>query len=257
MHYYLMGLDQDSSILDDAFVCRNHRQNLIVTHITSIVCMKLMCDLYSLAVFLSLGDHRLRMVATCRSYCEQNVVVLPFPPDPADIAFADQMKQYLTLNYRRERSAHRTDRKSKSMTSIKGLRLRLKFYFDVRNSGFTRVSPEDWGKLFHSCPGKSCCPRGRTNTVMKMTWAIVNVDLAGKPELLELAKWSKLGPVLDWGMLCLLGGFFVVYSPNHQRNSPPRLRMQPTRLLQPIQAPCQRMSGTRWQVDTLHVKPNF
>ena len=34
----------------------------------------------------------------------------------------------------------------------------------------------------------------------------MNVNIAGRPELLELAKWSKLGPALDWVMMCLLGG---------------------------------------------------
>jgi hypothetical protein len=156
LYHHLQNKSSANQRLDASFTCRNHRHNLIITHSAALICVQVTLDLYSLAVFLALGAHHMRLVAVTRRYITVNLVILEYPPSLEDQAFADELKGFLLLNWKRERRAHRTDGNPQARQSQRQYKERLDYYFACRNAGYGKTGIENDGKIFHACEGKHC-----------------------------------------------------------------------------------------------------
>lgn len=147
-----------------------------------------------------------------------NMEVYPianFGPPPVDAGlYSKELMQYLLAHYRRFQKSEEgrkhhwvhidPDADSES-DGERGQRDRgLRQYRENLADFFSKFNGRLWlPRPQHYCQGAACCPDQRQRA-RKFAESARKVLFAAAPATPAANKWSKLGPVLDWTILCML-----------------------------------------------------
>ena len=164
----------------------------------------------------------MRVLAQVTAYVDWALEFELGEPTDFEVAYAKEMVDYLISNYRREQAASSSDQGDLPSATAR-YKKSLEEFYGVANSGYDRTFTRP-GKLGHKCKGPECCTSVAA-CKRKLVKGIVSVILRSKPGLAILAKWLKLGPVLDFlvasSLSNMLSVLFTMASRNFQFDASP------------------------------------
>ena len=85
----------------------------------------------------------------------------------------------------------------------------MEFLADLTNF-FSFFNARLWEDCAHHCPGAHCCP-SRSHVVKRGDALMRKTLFRSVPSVPAKNKWCKLGPVLDWTLLCMLCHSLLVH----------------------------------------------
>ena len=164
----------------------------------------------------------MRVLAQVTAYVDWALEFELGEPTDFEVAYAKEMVDYLISNYRREQAASSSDQGDLPSATAR-YKKSLEEFYGVANSGYDRTFTRP-GKLGHKCKGPECCTSVAA-CKRKLVKGIFSVILRSKPGLAILAKWLKLGPVLDFlvasSLSNMLSVLFTMASRNFQFDASP------------------------------------
>jgi hypothetical protein len=108
------------------------------------------------------------------------------------------MINYLTFHYRREQEIYaRVDGVPDG--AVARFKAKVSAFYAIASSGYGEAAANP-GRIPHKCKDKNCCV-SIVACKIKLSAAIMTVVLRCRPGLAIIAKWTKLGPVLDFTIL--------------------------------------------------------
>ena len=189
--------------LSEYIYCRSHQNQLIVLILLMVnLGLRFMSDLFSLAQFIRMGTHFLRILLKISAYVRDHLDIEPGSPSEDDLAYAAELKDYLLSHYgeegaTRERQLDGETRRVQSQSKERRAKA-IDDWCGVCNTAYDCKT----GRVKHKCAGITCCPRGRPDTEEKLAKALPRGPLRAQPMSPAHAKWTKVGPVVDfmvWG----------------------------------------------------------
>ena len=228
----LFGYNWDKSkfALQSKKSCGNHDNNLVEQSVIAAVNADVIKFLFTFACFIGMSGHFLRLVQATEPYVRQRMVppVRGQPPDdPREHQFVDEFVDYFLNNHNSYRSslngendargfdtddeedagmdwnAH-VDYSERKQAPRHRARLKaLQDYMDFFKGSIMggRLGP-------HYCKDEHCCSGyDREVTNKRAAAIIVALFFATMMQKPEKAKWTKLGPAVDWMLgVSLLAG---------------------------------------------------
>ena len=204
VHYHLLSERQTPEGRNpprfmDQLLCQNHQAQLVIVAAVDALIKteatggRMIPNLYASTLFLRMGGHFVRLLASVRELLKGHFLEWVAFPSEEQLnegrAFAEELSSFLVDNLRH--NARQMQQKAPRGSAYEKAASDLKRCFSICNGPYWKR-----GKITHLCRN-SCCS-SREEVEDKVCWCIIHVLLRVVPTLPLLSDWTKLGPNLDF-----------------------------------------------------------
>ena len=195
-------------------VCSNHNNSHVEGCLVVAVDSKVLPWLYSMGCFFQMGGHFLRLVHAVSLMIDKEMIPPvrgPPPPDPR--GFASELENYCRLNYKMFYEGSQADTGAFSSddesVSPRGAAVPARPRHVHYEQAWRELRAFWNGPLHvdavgpHYCTSAECCDNYNiTVTKRRAARTLSSLLFRLAPTLPSKAKWTRLGPCLDWHLLC-------------------------------------------------------
>ncbi|CAJ1420891.1 unnamed protein product [Effrenium voratum] len=211
LHFHRYALEKErrasspseaKPVLTDIMLCQNHQTNLVMTATVANVVPsadsggKMLPNLYCTTLFLRMGGHFVRLLASLQYLIESESFFEWRPwscePQPAGHECRAELAAYLIDNLRHgDRQMSASDPGPKTSAWRQSAE-------NIKTAFNTVLNGPSWERhrLCHICIGRCC--RDRKEAEGKVVWACVRVLMRKMPVVPLVSDWTKLMPNIDF-----------------------------------------------------------